>query len=105
MKQALQKYGEWIRWGMVMAAICGTQFMDLRFVAKAVYEKDKAGVDKSIVDMSTAIALLQANGKNLDDHEQRLRFLEGGRRKPNATLNYEIPHDDIFPEPDFRASN
>ena len=92
----LQKYGDWARTFCVLLAIGATQFLDLRFVAKAAYEEDQKATRKSLIDLSTAIALLQQTTKIQDDHESRLRALEHSLKANN---DYEVHDYDSFSPP------
>jgi hypothetical protein len=101
----LERHQGWIQWGSAMAVVCALRLADARFVTKTDYAEDRKATEKSLVDMSTAIALLQQNGKNLEDHEQRLRFLEHSHTKANSSYElHDIPATGIFTAPDVFTS-
>jgi hypothetical protein len=92
--------GEWIRWGLLVALVVATQFLDLRYVPKQAYADDKVEAKKNmealkdaVSSMATTIALLQKSERVQDDHEQRIRNLENRKATYEKTTAGDLRAD------------
>jgi len=85
--QFFNRWGDWIRTALTIAAVAGFAVFDNRYVTRADYTRDRGNAEStmetlrtSLDAIRTSIALQEQQLKTLTDHESRLRAIEFGRR-------------------------
>jgi len=91
----LQKYGEWLFRTAIMLGLVANLWMTQNFVTQTSfrqtiavmetkYDSDNKSnqsahllIQTSVADIATTMKLIAANQLRVDDHEARLRFVEG----------------------------
>ncbi len=98
--ELFKSWGEWIRFGLVIAFVLGTSWLSTHYVSQEQYRTDLEATEKwrnettkNLKDLTAAVSALatavkveseQVNihqDKLLADHEARIRALEDNRRK------------------------
>lgn len=79
----MTKYGEWIRWALVMLAVLAQLWLLNHFVTLERYERDMqqnnvahSDIQKAINGIAQTLAVMASNEAKLIDHEARIRSVE-----------------------------